>query len=79
MVDVGDYYDDDLEKQSECRKKIREASNILLELVNEVLDMSKLESGEVFLEEKSFRLDEVIQEVCDGRSNIDKCLFRSWW
>lgn len=65
MVDVGDYYDDDLEKQSECRKKIREASNILLELVNEVLDMSKLESGEVFLEEKSFRLDEVIQEVCD--------------
>lgn len=65
MVDVGDYYDDDLEQQSECRKKIREASNILLELVNEVLDMSKLESGEVFLEEKSFRLDEVIQEVCD--------------
>lgn len=73
MVDVGDYYDDDdLEKQSECRNKIREASNILLELVNEVLDMSKLESGEIFLEEKPFNIDEVIQEVCDVVDQLAK-------
>ena len=72
MVDVGDYYDDDLKKQSECRNKIREASNILLELVNEVLDMSKLESGEIFLEEKPFNIDEVIQEVCDVVDQLAK-------
>ena len=72
MVDVGDYYYDDLEKQSECRNKIREASNILLELVNEVLDMSKLESGEIFLEEKPFNIDEVIQEVCDVVDQLAK-------
>jgi len=71
MVDVGDYYDD-LKKQSECRNKIREASNILLELVNEVLDMSKLESGEIFLEEKPFNIDEVIQEVCDVVDQLAK-------
>ena len=52
MLDVGDYYRDNLSKQTECRGKIREASNILKELVNEVLDMSKLESGEIYLEEK---------------------------
>lgn len=72
MVDVGDYYYDDLKKQSECRNKIREASNILLELVNEVLDMSKLESGEIFLEEKPFNIDEVIQEVCDVVDQLAK-------
>lgn len=37
MVDVGDHYSNDLQKQADCRKKIREASNILLELINEVL------------------------------------------
>lgn len=72
MVDVGDYYYDDLKKQSECRNKIREASNILLELVNEVLDMSKLESGEIFLEEKPFNIDDVIQEVCDVVDQLAK-------
>ena len=45
MLDVADHYADDMEKQTECRTKIKEASNLLLELVNEVLDMSKLEVG----------------------------------
>ena len=65
MVDIGDRYSDDLQKQTDCRKKIREASNILLELINEVLDMSKLESGEVFLEEKAFDVYNIINEVTD--------------
>ena len=39
MVEVGDYYKDNLVKQAECRKKIWEASGFLLELINEVLDM----------------------------------------
>ena len=54
MVEVGDYYKDNLVKQAECRKKIWEASGFLLELINEVLDMGKLESEEVILEERSF-------------------------
>ena len=65
MFDVGDYYRDDLSRQTECRGKIREASNILQELVNEVLDMSKLESGEIYLEEKPFNIYQIINEVID--------------
>ena len=65
MLDVGDYYRDDLSRQTECRGKIREASNILKELVNEVLDMSKLESGEIYLEEKPFNIYQIINEVID--------------
>ncbi len=42
---------------------MKEASNLLLELVNDVLDMSKLESGEVVLEEIPFNLSSIFQEV----------------
>ena len=42
---------------------MKEASNLLLELVNDVLDMSKLESGEVVLEESPFNLSSIFREV----------------
>ena len=63
MVEVGDHYSDDIEKQADCRTKIKDASSTLLELVNEVLDMSKLESGEVVLEEISFDLNKICGET----------------
>ena len=63
MVEVGDHYSDDIEKQADCRAKIKYASNTLLELVNEVLDMSKLESGEVVLEEVGFNIDQLSDET----------------
>ena len=63
MLDVADHYADDMEKQTECRAKIKEASYLLLELVNEVLDMSKLESDEVILEEIPFNLSCIFREV----------------
>ena len=63
MLDVADHYADDMKKQTECRGKIKEASHLLLELVNDVLDMSKLESGEVVLEEIPFNLSSIFREV----------------
>ena len=63
MIDVADHYAEDMEKQTECRAKIKEASHLLLELVNEVLDMSKLESDEVVLEESPFNLSSISREV----------------
>ena len=54
MIEIANYYKDDPDKQTECRKKIWDASGLLLELVNEVLDMGKLESGEIMLEEREF-------------------------
>ena len=65
MVEMGDYYREDMEKQAECREKIWEASGFLLELVNEVLDMGKLESGEIVLEERSFDLHTLLTELVD--------------
>ena len=47
MIKIGEYYADDPEKQKECRDKIWKASGYLLELVNDVLDMTKLDSQEV--------------------------------
>ena len=63
MVNMADHYADDMEKQTEYRTKVKEASNLLLELVNDVLDMSKLESGEVVLEESPFNLNKIFEEV----------------
>ena len=48
-VEVGDANADDLQKQTECRSKIWTASGLLLDLANEALDMSRLESGQVDL------------------------------
>lgn len=63
MLAVAERYPDDLKKQDECREKISKASQLLLELINEVLDMGKLESGEVVLEESSFNLKDLSNEV----------------
>ena len=63
MVNMADHYADDMEKQTEYRTKVKEASQLLLELVNEILDMSKLESGEVVLEEIPFNLSSISREV----------------
>ena len=63
MIDVADHYAEDMEKQTECRAKIKKTSHLLLELVNEVLDMSKLESDEVVLEEIPFNLNSIFEEI----------------
>ena len=64
MVEIADHYPQDTAKQADCRKKIWDASTLLLELVNEVLDMGKLESGEIVLETVPFDLRQLLQEIC---------------
>ena len=63
LINMADHYAEDMEKQTEFRTKVKEASNLLLELVNDVLDMSKLESGEIVLEEIPFNLSSISREV----------------
>ena len=65
MVEIGDRCPEDMARQADCRKKIWEASTLLLELVNEVLDMGKLESGGVVLENVPFDLPELMHEITD--------------
>ena len=63
MLNVADHYAEDMEKQTECRAKVKAASHMLLELLNDVLDMSKLESGEVVLEDIPFNLSSISEEI----------------
>ena len=63
MIDVADHYAEDMKKQTECRAKIKKTSHLLLELINEVLDMSKLESDEVVLEDIPFNLNSIFEEI----------------
>ena len=63
MVEIGNHYADDMTKQAECRQKIWDASDLLLDLVNEVLDMGKLESGEILLEKRPIDLQATMDTI----------------
>lgn len=63
MVDICRYYIGNPKKQEECLDKILLSSTFLMELVNDVLDMNKLESGQIKLEEKPFSISEILKEV----------------
>ena len=63
MIKIAECFPDNHEKQKECRQKVKEASGFLLDLVNNILDMNKLESGAIVLEHKSFNLLDVLQEI----------------
>lgn len=63
MVEISRHHAGNEEKQEECRQKITSASNFLLDLVNNVLDMSKLESGKIQLEQKQMDLIQLIQDT----------------
>lgn len=65
MVEVGNANADDLQKQTECRSKIWTASGLLLDLANEALDMSRLESGQVDLNLVPTNMVALNREVCD--------------
>lgn len=65
MVEVGDANAEDLQKQTECRSKIWTASGLLLDLANEALDMSRLESGQVDLDPVPTNLVALNNEVRD--------------
>lgn len=53
----------DNEKIGDCLSKISISSSHLLGLINEVLDMSKIEAGNVSLNEEIFRWEDLIGEV----------------
>lgn len=63
MVEISRHFPDDPARQAACREKIMDASGFLLELVNSLLDMSRLESGEVQLEHRPFDLGALLDAI----------------
>lgn len=63
MTAIAGTHLDERERVSDCLGKITTASRHLLSLINEVLDMSKIESGKITLTEEEFNLSELIQSV----------------
>ena len=53
------------EKMADCLNKIETSSRHLLGLINEVLDMSKIESGKIDLVPENINLSELINSVVD--------------
>lgn len=51
------------DKLKRCLEKITVASNLLLGLINDVLDMSRIESGKLTLSDESFSISEIIDGV----------------
>lgn len=63
MTAIATAHLDDRERVEDCLKKISEASSHLLSLINEVLDMNKIESGKVELNEENFNLSELVDTL----------------
>lgn len=63
MTSVAYEHLDDMERVRECLDKIKLSGRQLLGLINEVLDMSKIESGEIDLEKEEFNLPELVNSL----------------
>ena len=63
MTAIAAAHLDDRDRVADCLKKISESSSHLLALINEVLDMNKIESGKVDLAEEEFDLAGLVDSV----------------
>ncbi len=63
MLKISERYKNDPVKLEESKRKILHSADYLLDLVNNVLDISKLESGDMKLEEKPFNMEALITKI----------------
>lgn len=63
MTDIALNYVNDSARVEDCLKKIRTASGHLLALINEVLDMSRIESGKVTIVTEELQLADLIHSI----------------
>ncbi len=63
MTTVASMHLDDRERVQDCLNKISVSSRHLLALINDVLDMSKIESGKVSLSEEPFKLADIVESL----------------
>ena len=61
MIDIAEQYPDDLEVQARCRNKVREMSRYLSSMVNDILDMNKLQSDDFVIPDIPFDLTDMLR------------------
>lgn len=61
MTEIAKSNLDDKERVLDCFKKITLASNHLLAMINEVLDMSKIDTGKMTLRQEPFSMEELLE------------------
>lgn len=69
MTAIAAAHIDDKDRVQDCLQKITQASKHLLSLINEVLDMSKIESGKVQLMEEEFNLSDLVENLISMTSS----------
>ena len=69
MIKLADQCADDKDTQQKARDKALEALNYLVSLVNDVLDINKLQSGELKLRDMSFN---IVEELCELNKKYDR-------
>lgn len=63
MTDIAKYNIDDKEKVQECLDKITASSTQLLNLLNNILDMSEIEMDALKLKESQFSMTELVENI----------------
>ncbi len=63
MTAIAGSHLDDKDRVRDCLQKITVSSRLLLGLINEVLDMSRIESGRISITEEEFSLNEMLQNI----------------
>ena len=72
MADIAGTRLNDPRGAGECLKKIQTSGRHLLNLINEVLDMSKIESGQMRLAAEEMELAELVRNVLDACGSLVK-------
>lgn len=61
MLNIAEKNPEDLARQEDCRKKIKTSAEHLLSLINDVLDINKMESGNIEVADEMFSLKELLR------------------
>lgn len=73
MLNIAEKNPEDLERQEDCRKKIKTSAEHLLSLINDVLDINKMESGNVEFADEMFSLKDLLHNcavIVGGQASI---------
>lgn len=73
IIGYADLMDKHFDEKQRCKdylKKIRNSSNFLLSLVNNVLEMARIESGKLILDEKVCEITQLAEEITSVYSEL---------